>query len=111
MSKRDPRFPRPLDGAERVEHREWRDGQRYAVGDRIAYNVSHYDDRKQRTLKVRHEGEIAELWVDRWWGDPQERLYAEVISADGDAERVHFWRDDVGVPMGVTGKVPGGAMF
>lgn len=111
MSARDPRFPNPLHDAEQVQSREWRDGQIYAVGDRLSYNVSCHDARKMRTRTVRHEGEIAELWVDRWWGDPRERLYAEVINSDGEAERVHFWRDHVGFPMGVTGDVPEGAMF
>jgi hypothetical protein len=111
MSNRDPRFPRPLHGAEQVVSREWRDRRRYTVGDLIAYNVCHHDVRNTRTRTIRHEGAIAELWIDRWWGDPRERLYAEVISSDGAAERVHFWRDDVGTPMGVTGEVPDDAMF
>mgnify|MGYP001545735638 FL=1 len=111
MTSRDPRFSAPLHDAEQTQSREWRDGQRYSVGDQIAYMVSQHDARTMRTKTVRHEGVIVELWIDRWWGDPRERLYAEVISTDGNAERVHFWRDDVGYPMGVTGEVPAGAMF
>ena len=111
MSERDPRFPRPLNDAEEVQHRTWRDGHDYAVGELIAYNHTHHDARKMRSVTLRHEGIIAELWVDRWWGDPLERLYAEVITTDDNAERVHYWRDDVGQPMGVTGHVPPNSLF
>lgn len=111
MTEHADRFSPPLHAAFPVEERAWRDGVTYRVGDRIAYNVAVHDHRRSRQHTERREGTIAELWVENWWGDPLERLYAEVDQSDGHSSRVHFWRDKVGIPMGVTGVVPDESLF
>lgn len=106
------RFGGPMHDAEQVASRVWRDGVEYAIGDAIAYDVQMHAFRgKERSWTERREGVIDELWVEQWWGDPRERLYAEVTQSDGAAVRVWFHRDNVGAPMGVEGVVPDGAMF
>lgn len=106
------RFSSPIHGAEQVTSRVWRDGVEYTVSDAIAYDVQLHAYRgKERTWTERREGVIDELWVEKWWGDPRELLYAEVTQKDGNAVRVWFHRDKVGMPTGIEGLVPAGAMF
>lgn len=105
---RDPRLPRPMDHAREVAQLEHQ-GQRFQVGQRIAYDVRVYEYKKDRTHDERQEAVIVELWIEDWHG--RDLPYAECLTDNETASRVWFHRDNAGTPTGVTGPVPANALF
>lgn len=105
---RDPRLPRPMDHAHQVTQLEHH-GQRFEVGQRIAYDIRVYDYKKDRTHDERREAIIVELWIEDCRG--RDLPYAECLTDEDTASRVWLHRDKPGTPMGFTGPVPTNSLF
>ena len=105
---RDPRLPRPMDHAREVADLEHQ-GQRFEVGQRIAFDVRVYEYKKDRTHDERHEAVIVEIWVEYVHG--RDLPYAECITDDDRAVRVWFHRDKPASPTGFTGPIILNALF
>lgn len=96
MSDHADRFALAPIYGKRVPSHVW-DGIEFREGQAIAYDVAvGWEPRKE----VRHEGVIAELWVEQWRGT--ELVCAEVDSTEGRPERVWLHRDHVGEPGSFT---------
>jgi hypothetical protein len=90
-----------------VNELTWK-GERFEVGQRLAFDVTVWDLRGGPHRSKRIEGDVLELWIEPW-RDIQ-LAYAEVQLDDGGTARAWFHRDHCGA-AGTLGVVPAGALF